>query len=98
MLGLIQRQHNAPRAYKHLWNFLKAHIRYIKPIELKSNFPMVFILSQLNIYWEIYGILKFLVYKNSKYLSYSLDILRYYIILIWLQKIINTMCAMQKVI
>ena len=59
---------------------------------------MVFILFQLDIYWEIYGILKFLVYKKSKYLSYGLDILRYYIILIWLQKSINKMCAMQKVV
>ena len=40
--------------------------RYINLVKLNFCFLMVFILFQSDIYWESYGVLKFLVYKKSK--------------------------------
>ena len=49
-------------------------------IELVLAF--LWFLFYLNIYWESYNILEFLVYKKPKKLLDSLNVLQYYIILI----------------
>ena len=76
--------------------YIYIYVRYTHLIELFFSFLIVFTLSQSDVYWENYDVLKFLVFKSRKYSSNGLNISWYHIILINSTNTIHTTQKAEK--